>query len=224
MNMQEGKKVDAACSRVSSRISRDHEEVQLPGSSAKYFDRNQPIERLSGNLPHWRQHGVIYFVAFRLVDSLPQSRLKTWRAERDAWLKAHPEPHTPELRRQYHELFSVHFHRWLDEGHGSCILSVPENRAIVEDALRGFDGLRYCLDEFVVMPNHVHALVTPIGGHTLSSIVKSWKSYSAKAINRRRGSSGALWQKESFDHIVRSPVSLERFREYIRNNPKPRAK
>ncbi|MCC6490739.1 MAG: transposase [Candidatus Hydrogenedentes bacterium] len=220
MNTEEGKKVEAAYSRVSSRMSRDHEEVQLP----KYFDRNQPIERLSGNLPHWRQDGVIYFVTFRLADSLPQSRLNVWKRERDEWLKAHPEPQTPELRRQYHERFSARFHRWLDEGHGSCILSVPENRVIVEEALCGLDGLRYCLDEFVVMPNHVHVLVAPTGDHTLSSILKSWKSFTARAINSQRGTCGALWQKESFDHMVRSPASLERFREYIRNNPKPKAK
>jgi REP element-mobilizing transposase RayT len=69
------------------------------------------------------------------------------------------------------------------------------------------------------MPNHVHALVTPLPGHELSDILHSWKSFTANQINRLLGVSGAFWQKESFDHIVRSPDSMENFRRYIRDNP-----
>jgi REP element-mobilizing transposase RayT len=93
-------------------------------------------------------------------------------------------------------------------------------RAIVENALRHFDGERYHLDEFIVMPNHVHVLVIPLPPHELSDILHRWKSFTAKEINRLLGRSGPLWQKESFDHIVRSPESLQRFRQYIRDNPR----
>jgi REP element-mobilizing transposase RayT len=70
------------------------------------------------------------------------------------------------------------------------------------------------------MPNHVHAIVAPLGEHLLSSIVHSLKSFTANKINEALGRCGAFWQKESFDHIVRSTDSLEKFRRYIRDNPK----
>ena len=108
---------------------------------------------------------------------------------------------------------------------GSIRATVPRLRdekakSIVENSLGHFDGERYQLDEFIVMPNHVHALVTPLPPHKLSDILHSWKSFTAKEINRLFGRTGALWRKESFDHIVRSPESLRHFRQYIRDNPR----
>jgi hypothetical protein len=84
--------------------------------------------------------------------------------------------------------------------------------------LKHFDRQRYHLDEFVVMSNHVHVLVTPLGGYALSDILHSWKSYSANQINKAESQAGPFWQKESFDHIVRSPAQLQKIRQYIRNH------
>ena len=99
------------------------------------------------------------------------------------------------------------------------MLKDPEVKAVVEAALRHFEGTRYSLDEFIIMPNHVHVIVTPLGGHELSSILHSWKSFTAHQFNRRFARTGAVWQKESFDHIIRSPEHLDAFRQYIRDNP-----
>jgi len=107
----------------------------------------------------------------------------------------------------------------------------------MEDVLRHFDGKRYTLGAFVVAPNHVHVLVTPLAEHLLSEALHSWKSFSAHEIGKliKSGSgvsplltaepgrlchsgSSKVWQKESFDHIVRSPASLARFRVYIQNH------
>ena len=96
----------------------------------------------------------------------------------------------------------------------------PALRDIVESALHHFDGQRYELDEHVVMPNHIHVIVTPFGENLLSAIIHSWKSFTALKINSRLKQPGRLWQKESFDHIVRSADSLAKFRQYIRDNPK----
>ena len=92
-------------------------------------------------------------------------------------------------------------------------------RQIVVTALNHFAGARYHLREWVVMPNHVHVIVTPIGDHELSDILHSWKSFTAKAINKLLQRTGTFWQKESFDHIVRSPESLDRIVLYILQNP-----
>lgn len=99
------------------------------------------------------------------------------------------------------------------------MLRDPGAAALVADALRHFDGERYALGDFVVMPNHVHLLVGLIGDTEIESQCKSWKSYSAREINLFTGRRGRLWQAESFDHLVRGPEQFERFRRYIAENP-----
>jgi adenine-specific DNA methylase/REP element-mobilizing transposase RayT len=183
------------------------------------FDPESPIGRHARHLPHWRQEGVTYFVTFRLADSMPQEKLSAWHSERETWLSENPEPHTTEQRRAYHERFTDKFHQWLDAGDGSCALQKPEVGRLVETALKHFDGQRYRLGDYVVMPNHVHVLLTPLGAHTLSDILHSWKSYTATQINRLLNKAGKFWQDESFDHIVRKPEHLQRYKEYIRANP-----
>ncbi len=128
-------------------------------------------------------------------------------------------------RREYYTRFPHRLQEWLDAGEGSCVLAIPEPKRIVENALRYFDGHRYSLDQFAVAPNHVHVLLTPLSSHTLSSILHSWKSFTAHQIlnkvaaaSRRCSEQAHLWQKESFDHIVRSPQSLGPFRRYIQSH------
>jgi len=217
-----GGKVEAASRRLEdTRQDAAAEDTRQDAASTfGFLDRQAEIENLSGNLPHWRQPGVTYFVTFRTDDSIPQEKLRQWLAEREAWLKAHPLPHNEATRREYGRRFTSRFHKWLDAGYGACVLARPECREIVEAALRYFHGQRYTLDEFVVMPNHVHVIVTPLPGHELSNILHSWKSYTSKQINKRLGQSGTFWQKESFDHILRSPEQLAKVRQYIRDNPK----
>jgi len=223
-------------------------------SSSRFneFDPARPVSHLpGGNLPHWRQAGSTYFVTFRLADSLPQEKLKQWQCERDEWLAENPKPtvergedtasteenvdavSSPRLmewQREYRARFTKQFEKWLDAGNGSCILQQPDIRSILEESLRCFCGKRYGLHSYVIMPNHLHVLVTPFGEHTLSKIIKGWKSVSTREINKLRGErgedtastikkSGVVWQKESFDHIVRSAESFTKFKRYIDENP-----
>lgn len=90
---------------------------------------------------------------------------------------------------------------------------------MVESALLHFDGDRYDLIDYVIMPNHVHVLVSPKESHSMSSILHSWKRFTAREVNKLTGSSGQFWQHESFDHLVRGAGSLEGFIRYIRENP-----
>ena len=135
--------------------------VSLSGPAFRFLDEDGPIEKTRRNLPHWRQAGCMYYVTFRLADSLPQSLLKQWQAERVLWLKLNPRPWSEAVMREYSRRFQGPVEKWLDAGHGSCTLRDPAKRAVVADALRFFDGKRYALDAFVVMPNHVHVLVVP---------------------------------------------------------------
>jgi REP element-mobilizing transposase RayT len=84
---------------------------------------------------------------------------------------------------------------------------------------------RYILRVALVMPDHVHLILTPGTDETLRTVVslveimKALKGASAHAINRRAGNHGAIWQEESFDRIVRSSESLDAKIAYILENP-----
>ncbi len=191
-----------------------------PPPRLHYFDSSAPIGRLrGGNLPHWRQDGAMYFVTWRTADSMPRERVDQWMEQRDAWLKAHPEPWSMHDEQEYYRLFPDRWEAWLDEGHGESLLARPEVRQIVEEVLRHDDGTKYRLEDFIVMPNHVHVLVSPLGKHTLSEITQAWKSTSAHPVNKLLRRTGTFWQKESFDHIVRSAEQVQKFRQYIQENP-----
>ena len=185
-----------------------------------FFDHEAEFQVHRRNLPHWTQTAVTYFVTFHLADSLPAKRLAEFEAERKRWLEVNPPPHLEHQIQEYRRNFSQRIQKWLDAGYGSCILARPEVFQMVEGVLKFFDGERYNLGEYVVMPNHVHALVTPKGGHELDRILHSWKSFSAKQINKLTDSRGAVWHRESFDHIIRNPAQLARVEKYIRDNPK----
>jgi len=151
---------------------------------------------------------------------LPRAVSEELQRERDRWKATH-HPRTLSLREiaEYRRLFSARYEDLLDAGSGACVLRDPTLAGIVCSALRHFEGHRYHLDEFVIMPNHVHVLVKPLPGHGLVSILHSWKSFTAKRINRHLGTTGQLWQHESYDHLVRSEAALNAIRRYIRANP-----
>ncbi|MGE9291854.1 MAG: transposase, partial [Puniceicoccales bacterium] len=186
---------------------------------ASFFNPRKELQISARHLPHWRQESVSYFITFRLADAIPQEKLRRWMAEREQWLATHPEPRSPESIAEYYNRFPRRMEQWLDAGAGSCRLRDPENAKIVADALRYFDNERYHLGEWVVMPNHVHVVVTPLQDYLLPDILHSWKSYTAKQINRRTGQTGQLWQHESYDHIIRNPRALAAINRYIQENP-----
>src|SRR5271165_2681633 len=185
-----------------------------------YFDPEANFEVRRRNLPHWTQAGTTYFVTFHLVDPLPAKKLAAFREQKKLWLALNPPPHNERQIQEFRRDFTERMDRWLDAGHGSCILGNQTIYKVVKDTLTFFDGERYTLGEHVVMPNHVHALITPIDEHTLTSIVHSWKSFSGREVNKIAGLTGPVWHAESFDHIVRSPEQLIRIEKCIRDNPK----
>ena len=111
--------------------------------------------------------------------------------------------------------------RLLDEGaSGPLYLPVPEIAEMVVSAL--LDGerrfYRYQLHAFVVIPNHVHVLVTPnvLATRWLAPL-KGFTAYRANELLGRQGQ--AFWQDESYDHLVRSDMEFDRIRSYIEENP-----
>lgn len=170
-------------------------------------------------LPHVRQENVIYFITFRLADSLPAARTAELRKERDRWLLQNPPPHTAAQNHQYRQIWTVHIENLMDAGHGACILREPRSRDVIESLVRHHDSVAYRLGDFVIMPNHVHALLQPLPGWPLSRILQAWKSASTRKINLLLGRRGPLWQEEYFDHALRDLASLSKFTHYIQSNP-----
>lgn len=183
------------------------------------FDPEAEFEVRTRRLPHWRQRGATYFVTFRLGDALPQVVLRALCMERELWVKEHPPPIAPAELRKFQALFSVKVEQYLAAGYGGCWLRRPEVADLVEGTLRHFDRSRYALGRYVVMPNHVHVLVTPLDNHDLSAILHSWKSYTSNGIHGLLGHRGPLWQRESYDHIVRDEDELRHYVRYIEENP-----
>ncbi|MGC9261466.1 MAG: transposase, partial [Phycisphaerae bacterium] len=102
---------------------------------------------------------------------------------------------------------------------GACWLSQPEVARIVADALRHFNGDRYTLHAWVIMPNHVHALTTPAAAVTLSSIMHSWKSFTAKQANGLLKRTGQFWMEETYDRVMRNRKEVITATAYIEQNP-----
>lgn len=108
---------------------------------------------------------------------------------------------------------------WLDAGSGECWLRDPVCAGIVSRALHHFHEQRYFLSCFCVMPNHAHVLVRPFTGFDPAALLHSWKSFTAKEINKHLGRSGEVWEAESYDTLVRDSEHLWKVVRYIGKNP-----
>jgi REP element-mobilizing transposase RayT len=225
---EQTKKINESISRFSDILneyketSKESKELlEVIYSENPYFDKNDAQHLVwSKQLPHWHQDEKYIFVTFRLADSLPQSKLNEFRAEKNKWISLHPFPWSKEDESDYHRKFSTVIDKWLDSNYGSCILRDEKCRAIVENALHFYDAKRYELIAYVVMPNHVHVCFMPLNGFRISQILHTWKSYSANSVNKVLNRTGKVWQKEYFDRYIRDESHFERVIRYIRrNNP-----
>ena len=204
---------------------------------ATFLTTDRELEIAKGpNLPHWEQDGGTYAVTFRQADALPQPVLTDYRLERDRlqqlyeeetgepWRK-HPclqaqSETAKRLSDQLERLYSEKIESALDAGHGSCELRNPEAAQIVRDAIHHFDGVRYTILAWCIMPNHVHVLVRLHEGIKLQDVQHSWKSFSAQKLNSHLGTGGTFWQSESYDHLIRDWDDYLNQKNYIVGNPK----
>lgn len=182
----------------------------------------KPITAHQRLLPHWRQDVATYFATFRLGDSLPQGKLHELRAYRDEWMRAHPPPRSNKVLEEFARTVFSRVEKWIDQGMGSCILRDPRAARFMTEAMHHFDGDRYELGAYVVMPNHVHVIVRPMRPelHSLDTILGSWKQFASGRINALAGTSGSHWQDEGYDRIVRDPEHLYHVLQYIGRNPR----
>ncbi|MFI5384532.1 MAG: glycosyl hydrolase-related protein [Fimbriimonadales bacterium] len=184
-------------------------------------DSAEPIEMRQGaKLPHWTRENATYHVVFRLADAVPTQVQREWKVERKRLEElAIAGRLTNKEEFEYRRLLEQKIEDFLDAGHGSCQLRERAAAGAVRGALEHFDGERYGLVAWCVMPNHVHVLVQPFPGHTLDEVLHSWKSLMSNKVNSLPGRRGPLWQSESYDHLVRNMDELYKLREYVLQNP-----
>jgi putative transposase len=185
----------------------------------QFFNPYADIRHTENRLPHWQQKGATYFVTFRLADSIPSNVLGRWQDEREAWLRLNPEPWGLEIELEYHRRFSGALEQWLDQGHGACLLRCHDCAEIVAETLRHFEGQRVVMISFAVMPKHLHALFVQNSEWPLEKLIRSWKGFTARRVNKLLGRSGSFWQRDYFDRLVRDQKHFANCVRYIRHNP-----
>lgn len=185
----------------------------------QFFNPFAEIRQTKNRLPHWQQKNAVFFVTFRLADALPHQLLHEWENKRATWIRLHPAPWNAETELEYHTRFSGTIERWLDAGHGSCVLRRASCARIVDETLRHFDGDRLALISSIVMPNHVHVLFVQNPDHPLEKLLRSWKTFTSRKINSLLQRSGSLWQRDYFDRLVRDNNHFANCIRYIRRNP-----
>ena len=193
-------------------------------------DWDQISKETSSNLPHWRVPGATYVVTFRLIDSISPSAWEDYRQRKETLARRLDQTLSKSgsrnsldavmaIRAEMAALQENVIEPVLNESHGECWLKRPEIAGLVLEAMRHFDGDRYTLHAWSVMPNHVHAVIQPHEGQKLEKILHSWKSFTGKMANELLGKTGGFWQEEYYDHVVRDGEDFRNQIRYVLENP-----
>jgi REP element-mobilizing transposase RayT len=161
-----------------------------------------------GYLPHFDGIVIPQFITIHLADSLPKKVLQRWRDELQS-LEFEQE----------RIILQKRIERYLDQGFGNAFLKDNRIATLVQNSLLKFDGIRYRLFAWVVMPNHVHALFTRFENYKIRKILHSLKSYTAHESNKILRREGQFWLEDYFDRYIRNAEHFHRTVEYIENNP-----
>jgi 1-hydroxy-2-methyl-2-(E)-butenyl 4-diphosphate synthase len=191
----------------------------------------EEVAKSEASYLHWYVENGTYSVTFRLADSLPAEVLDRYKARHKELteqlhilLQASGSRSVRDdlvsLRKQLADLQIRELEPELDRSLGSSLFKDTALAGIVAGALEHFNGQRYDLLAWCVMPNHVHVVVKPHGGEKLEDILHSWKSFTAHEINKLQGTTGPIWQKESYDHLIRDGEDLRNQVAYVLDNPR----
>ena len=179
------------------------------------------LRRCRGRLPHWTAADATYFVTFRLFDSLPKELADRFVFERHNIIET-----AKQMRRELSDSerdrlrqLRIQIDSYLDQSHGKCYMRDGAIASMVAGALQYFEGVRYHLLAWCVMPNHVHSLFQLLSAWDLSQVLHSWKSFTAHEAVKKFRCSHPFWQVESYDHLVRNENELLRAVSYVENNP-----
>lgn len=177
--------------------------------------------RSRGYLPHWEVDGATYTLTYRLHDSLPLHVLHRLRDEREAMtrqLTGGLRAPTAIERFDIEEAYALRLDDELHVERGKCHLRNPQLADAIVENLHHFEGTRYSLYAWCVMPNHVHVVFRPSEGESLDRILHSWKSFTSHRAASIIGTK-TLWAREYFDRMIRDERHFFDSVAYVRNNP-----
>jgi REP element-mobilizing transposase RayT len=178
-----------------------------------FDDRHQDELRSAGwhsrgYLPHFDGMAKPQFITTHLADSIPTKVIEKWKRE----LSQIPYE-------QEKILLQKRIQKYLDLGYGNSYLRRVEVAAMVQESLLKFDGIRYRLFAWVVMPNHTHSLMTRSDNDTLESIFQAFRSYTSHEANKILHRKGQFWMEEYFDRYIRNERHFANVVRYIEQNP-----
>lgn len=187
------------------------------------------------HLPHYHLPNATFFITFRLAGSLPVEVVKQLREEKEGKLRRLAEQYQgKELQQERYKLSKKMFARYddyLDKGYGPHWLTEPRIVEIVKNELHHLHPQFYHLHAYCLMPTHGHLLIDlqdipqPLLPKSrqhytaLSHAMKLFKGRTGYACRKQLGGTGAFWQDESYDHVVRDEREFNRIVDYILNNP-----
>jgi len=160
-----------------------------------------------GYIPHFDGGEIPQFFTFRLFDSLPQVVIERLREE------------TTDQGKEGKALFRKRVENYLDRGCGGCFLKDDRIAELTQDVLFYHHNNKYKLSAWVIMPNHIHFLATPLKNVELREIAHAIKSYTAHKANKLLNRRGQFWQHEPFDRYIRNRKHFVSVVRYIENNP-----
>jgi REP element-mobilizing transposase RayT len=178
--------------------------------------------RTRGYLPHWEAPGATYAVTFRLRDAVPRALIFQLIEEKKSLARritGGTRRLTPIEAMEIRADLERRLDAILDRNLGSSHMRNPAVAEMVARTLTHFEGDRYVLHAWTVMPNHVHTVVEPLGEWALHTILHSWKSWSSNRANEILRRRGRFWQREYFDRIIRDDDELGRTIDYVVENP-----
>ncbi len=155
------------------------------------------------DLPHLLPNDEPYFITFRLAHTLPRKIL---------------EERARKVQKGVVGMSFTQLDSYLDQGYGSLWLKEPAIAEVVKEALHYRDGKEYELHAYTIMPNHVHMVITLGNQLNLFDVLQSLKRHTARQCNKILARSGAFWQHESYDHVIRDG-EFGRIIFYILRNP-----
>ena len=164
------------------------------------------------SVPH-RENKALQSITFRLYDSLPKEVIEEIKLKLD--IKKEDSSYNSSQYQRLRQKIA----EYEDAGYGQCFLRDERIAAVMQNTLKHFDGERYQLICWCIMPNHVHVLIEVNEGWSLSRIMHGWRSYTANEANRILGRTGKFWMEEYYDRYIRNDNHLQKTINYILNNP-----
>lgn len=175
-------------------------------------------------LPHWQPGGAEYFITIRLQGSLPKIAIERLKSLQDQLAEENPE-RSEELQDYIDKKIFKEYEDLLDEGGtGPTWLKKEEIADLVEESIHYRNSELYDLYAYCIMPNHLHLIFKHLiqeeqHENPITDIMRNFKRYTARECNKRLNRTGAFWQSESYDRVIRDQDELENVLRYTLNNP-----